>query len=98
MMGVTYLLTSARMAEMKRAVDWVTFFVLQEVLLFAVAGVLFTVALLGVFPMDFNLIWAITWTTVLSSIVLTLINCVLLRTITPVLKRSGLYSGKMMTT
>lgn len=97
MMGGMYLLAPASLPDMKRSVDWVVNFVLNEVLLFAVAGVLFTIALLGVFPMDFGLIWTITWTTVLSSIPLAIINCVLLRTITPVLKRSGLYSGKMVT-
>jgi hypothetical protein len=93
-MGGMYLLAPVGLADMKRAVDYAVNFILNEVLLLAVAGILLTVALLGVFPMNFGLIWTITWTTVLSSIPLAIINCILLRTITPVLKRSGLYSGK----
>jgi hypothetical protein len=76
-------------------VDFVAFVIVSEILLLAVAGVLLTVALLGVFPLDFGLIWAITWTTVLSSIPLTIIGAILLRTLTPILKRTGLYSGKV---
>ncbi|MEM3031482.1 MAG: hypothetical protein QW756_01255 [Nitrososphaerota archaeon] len=95
MMGVMLAVAPARWADMKRAVDFVAFIILSEILLFSVAGVLLTVALLGVFPLDFNLIWAITWTTVLSSIPLTIIGAILLRTITPILKRTGLYSGKV---
>jgi hypothetical protein len=95
MMGGMYLLAPAKLADMRRAIDWVINLVLNEVLLFAVAGVLVTVALLGVFPFNWGLIWVITWTTVLSSIPLAIINCILLKTITPVLKRTGLYSGKV---
>lgn len=95
MMGGMYLLHPAKMADMKRAVDWVINIVLNEVLLFAVAGVLFINILFGTFPPNYGLLWTIVWTTVLSSIVLAVINCILLRTLTPVFKRSGLYSGKM---
>lgn len=95
MMGGMYLLAPAGLAEMKRAVDWVINIVLTEVLLFAVAGILFVNLLLGTFPPNYELLWTIVWTTVLSSIVLAIINCILLRTLTPVFKRSGLYSGKV---
>jgi hypothetical protein len=95
MMGVMLLVAPKGLAEMRRAVDWVINIVLSEVLLFAVAGIIVVIALFGILPLDANLIWLITWTTVVSSIPLVIINCVLLRTITPVLKRSGLYSGKM---
>ncbi len=96
MMGVMYLASRPRMAEMKRPVDMVVFLVLSEVLLFAVAGVLQINMLLGTFPHNYGLLWTIVWTTVLSSIVLNVINIILLRTLTPVFKRSGLYSGKML--
>ncbi len=95
MMGGMYLLAPRGLADMKRGVDYVISIVLNEILLFAVAGILYVNLLLGTFPPDYGLLWQITWTTVLSSIVLAIINCVLLRTVTPVLKRSGLYSGKM---
>lgn len=95
MMGGMYLLAPSGLADMKRAVDWVINIVLTEVLLFAVAGILFVNLLLGTFPPNYGLLWTIVWTTVLSSLLLAVINCVLLRTLTPVLKRSGLYSGKM---
>ncbi len=95
MMGGMYLLAPAGLAEMKRAVDWVINIVLTEVLLFAVAGILFVNLLLGTFPPNYELLWTIVWTTVLSSIVLAIIDCILLRTLTPVFKRSGLYSGKV---
>ena len=95
MMGGMYLLAPAGLADMKKATDWIISIVLNEVLLFAVAGVLFINLLLGTFPPDYGLLWTIVWTTVLSSVVLAIINCVLLRTLTPVLKRSGLYTGKM---
>lgn len=95
MMGGMYLLSPAGMADMKKGKDWVIAIVLQEVLLFAVAGVLYVNLLLGTFPPNYGLLWTIVWTTVLSSIVLAVINCILLRTLTPVFKRSGLFSGKM---
>ncbi len=95
MMGGMYLLAPAGLADMKKASDWIINIVLNEVLLFAVAGVLYINLLLGTFPPDYGLLWTIVWTTVLSSVVLAIINCILLRTLTPVLKRSGLYSGKM---
>ena len=95
MMGVMLLVAPKGLADMKRSIDWVISIVLSEVLLFAVAGILVTIALFGIIPLDANLIWTITWTTVFSSIPLVVINCILLRTITPVLKRSGLYSGKV---
>jgi hypothetical protein len=94
MMGVMYLVAPAELADMKRPIDWVVNIVLNEVLLFAVAGVLYINLLLGTFPANYNLLWTIVWTTVLSSIVLAIINCILLRTLTPVFKRAGLYSGK----
>jgi hypothetical protein len=94
MMGGMYLLSPAGLADMKKATDWVIAIVLQEVLLFAVAGVLFVNLLLGTFPPNYGLLWTIVWTTVLSSIVLAVINCILLRTLTPLFKRSVLYSGK----
>jgi hypothetical protein len=97
MMGGMYLLSPAGLADMKRATDWVIALILQEVLLFAVAGVLYVNLLLGTFPPNYGLLWTIVWTTVLSSVVLTIINCVLLRTLTPAFKRSGLYSGKTTT-
>lgn len=95
MMGVTFLVAPKGLADMRRSVDWAINIVLSEVLLFAVAGIILVIALFGILPLSADLIWLITWTTVLSSIPLVVINCVLLRTITPVLKRSGLYSGKM---
>jgi len=95
MMSAMLVLAPRALAEMKRTIDWVVNIVLSEVLLFAVAGILLTISLFGIIPLDANLIWFITWTTVLSSIPLAVINCTLLRTITPVLKRSGLYSGKV---
>jgi len=95
MMGGMYLLAPAGLADMKKATDWIINIVLNEVLLFAVAGVLYINLLLGTFPPDYGLLWTIVWTTVLSSVVLAIINCILLRTLTPVLKRSGLYSGKI---
>lgn len=95
MMGGMYLLAPGGLAEMKRAVDWVINIVLTEVLLFAVAGILYVNLLLGTFPPDYGLLWTIVWTTVLSSVVLAIIDCILLRTLTPVFKRSGLYSGKV---
>jgi len=94
MMGGIYLLSPAGLADMKKATDWVVYIVLQEVLLFAVAGILFVNLLLGTFPPNYGLLWTIVWTTVLSSIVLAIINGILLRTLTPVFRRSGLYSGK----
>ncbi|HEV2120552.1 MAG TPA: hypothetical protein VGS11_10700 [Candidatus Bathyarchaeia archaeon] len=95
MMGGMYLLAPSGLADMKRARDWVINIVLNEVLLFAVAGILFVNLLLGTFPPNYGLLWTIVWTTVLSSLLLAVINCVLLRTLTPVFKRTGLYSGKM---
>ena len=95
MMGGMYLLAPAGLADMKKATDWIINIVLNEVLLFAVAGVLYINLLLGTFPPDYGLLWTIVWTTVFSSVVLAIINCILLRTLTPVLKRSGLYSGKI---
>jgi hypothetical protein len=95
MMGGMYFLAPSGLADMKRARDWVINIVLNEVLLFAVAGILFVNLLLGTFPPNYGLLWTIVWTTVLSSLLLAVINCVLLRTLTPVFKRTGLYSGKM---
>jgi len=95
MMGGMYLLAPAGLADMKKGTDWIINIVLNEVLLFAVAGVLYINLLLGTFPPDYGLLWTIVWTTVLSSVVLAIINCILLRTLTPVLKRAGLYSGKI---
>ncbi|HEV2227284.1 MAG TPA: hypothetical protein VGR56_10840 [Nitrososphaerales archaeon] len=95
MMGGMYLLAPSGLADMKKATDWVINIVLNEVLLFAVAGILFVNLLLGTFPPNYGLLWTIVWTTVLSSLLLAVINCVLLRTLTPVFKRTGLYSGKM---
>lgn len=94
MMGVMYLVAPAALAQMKRARDWILNIVLNEVLLFAVFGVLYIDALFGVFPMNYSLMASVVVVTVLSSIPLAIINCVLLKTITPILRRLGLYSGK----
>lgn len=93
-MGAIYFLSPPRFADMKKPLDAALYVIMCTVLGLLIVGVLYVNSLLGVFPPDIGLMWTIAWTSAISNIPIAIINVVLFRTITPVLKRSGLYSGK----
>jgi uncharacterized membrane protein YhdT len=85
MFGMYYLAPKA-MAEMKRPVDWFTNIILTVVLL-AIGETLANAV--GSSP-NLGSAWTAASATVLGGVILAVVNCIILRTLTPALRSSGL--------